>query len=175
MYRKLRRATTLRDPTFARLYQVYVRPLLEAAAPAWNPSKKEDINTLEKVQKRALRMVTSLGKVSYEQKLNMLGMQSLEDRRRRGDQIQCHKIIGGFGGINPSKFFSFVQDRHDANTRQHEANHLVMEKCNRNVRKHFFTNRVVNEWNELPLHVKEAKTTNSFKNLYDENLENCIN
>jgi len=75
---QLRRATTLRDSTFAKLYQVYVRPLMEASAPAWNPTKREDVNTLEKVQRRALRMVTSLGAATYEEKLSILGMQSLD-------------------------------------------------------------------------------------------------
>ena len=113
-------------------------------------------------------MVTHLGKKSYEEKLVLLGIQSLEDRRRRGDQIQCHKIINEVGNMNPAKYFTFVQDRHDANTRQHEENHIVLEKCTRNVRKNFFVNRVVHEWNELPSDVKEAPSTNAFKNRYDE-------
>jgi len=168
---QLRRATTLRDSTFAKLYQVYVRPLMEASAPAWNPTKREDVNTLEKVQRRALRMVTSLGAATYEEKLSILGMQSLEDRRRRGDQIQCHKIVSGSGEVKPENYFSFVQDRHSANTRQHEENHIVIEKCHKNVRKNFFSNRVVKEWNELPQEVKNAQTTNMFKNRYDEHLK----
>ena len=116
-------------------------------------------------------MVTNLGGVSYEEKLSILGMQSLEDRRSRGDLIQCHKIMNGFGGLDPSKYFTFVKDRHDANTRQSEANHIVPEKCNRNLRKNFFANRVVKDWNKLPTEVKEAPTTNSFKNHYDEFLK----
>jgi len=55
-------ATTLRDSdTFTKLYTTYCRPLLESAAPAWNPSKREDVETLEKVQHRALRMISDLG------------------------------------------------------------------------------------------------------------------
>ena len=51
---QLRRATTLRDSeTFTTLYRVYVRPLLEAAAPVWNPMKRESLNTRKKVQRCA--------------------------------------------------------------------------------------------------------------------------
>ena len=95
---QLRRATTLRDSrTFTKLYKVYVRPQLEAAAPVWNPSKRESVLKLEKVQKRALRMITDLGSLSYDERLDALGLQSLEDRRRRGDMIQCYKMMNMYG------------------------------------------------------------------------------
>ena len=115
---QLRRATTLRDSrTFPKLYQAYVRPLLETAAPVWNPTKKESIYTLEKVQKRALRMISDLGSLHYDERLEKLGMQSLEDRRRRGDLIQCFKTMNEHGDIDPNNWFEFVQDRHDVTTR----------------------------------------------------------
>jgi len=166
---QLRRSTCLRDSkTFAKLYLVYVRPLLESAAPVWNPSKKESIHELEKVQRRALRMISDIGSLPYEEHLKALGIQSLEDRRRRGDLIQCFKTMNGHGDIDPNSWFKFVQDRHDVNTRIHEANHIVPDKCKLNVRKNFFVNRVAKNWNDLPIEVKSATSTNSFKNLYDE-------
>ena len=165
---QLRRATTLRDShTFAQLYKVYVRPLLEAAAPVWNPSKRESVHSLEKVQRRALRMISDLGSLSYEERLDALGLESLEDRRERGDLIQCYKTMHEHGGIKPDDWFSFVRDRHDVNTRSSAANYIVPEKCNRNVRKNFYLNRVTHIWNKLPEEVKVASSTNSFKNLYD--------
>ena len=165
---QLKRATSLRDAqTFGRLYQVYIRPLLETAAPAWNPTKRESVNLLEKVQRRATRMITEIGSLSYEDRLNALGLCSLEERRRRGDQIQVYKIMNGYGDIEPDSWFSFVRARHDVNTRTHSDDHILQEKCQRNVRKNFFTNRVVKDWNELPFEVKNASSTNTFKNLYD--------
>ena len=101
-------------------------------------------------------------------------MQTLEARRGRGDQIQCHKIISGHGDMKSEKYFTFVQDRHDANTRQHEENHIVMEKCKKNVRKNFFTNRIIKEWNALPQEVKSAPSTNAFKNRYDEHVKSNL-
>ena len=47
---------------------------------AWNPAKVADINTLEKVQRRAFRLVTDKGKVDYETKLKFAGMTTLENR-----------------------------------------------------------------------------------------------
>jgi hypothetical protein len=34
------------------------------------------------------------------------------------------------------------------------------------VRRNFFSNRVIDSWNQLPTHVKNVKTVNSFKNGY---------
>jgi len=165
---QLKRATSLHDSqTFGRLYQVYVRPLLEAAAPAWNPMKKESVNLLEKVQRRATRIITDISTLSYDERLDALDMDSLEERRRRGDLIQCYKVMNGHGDIDPDTWFSFVRARHDMNTRTHAADHILLEKCQRNVRKNFYTNRVAKDWNELPFEVKNACSTNAFKNLYD--------
>jgi len=36
------------------------------------------------------------------------------------------------------------------------------------IRKFFFSQRVVNKWNSLPVDVVEAVSVNSFKNRYDK-------
>ena len=112
-------------------------------------------------------MISDLGDLHYEERLEKLGIQSLEERRRRGDLIQCFKTVNGHGDIDPNAWFKFVRDRHDVETRSHEANNIVVEKCRLNVRKNFFVNRVVNDWNDLPIEVKYATSTNAFKNQYD--------
>ncbi len=43
--------------TFISLYKQYVRPHLEFAVQAWNPWKHQDKETLEKIRRRAVRMV----------------------------------------------------------------------------------------------------------------------
>ena len=173
---QIRRATTLRDSkTFIGLYKSFVRPHLETAASVWNPSKREDVQTLEKVQRRAFRMVTDLGKISYEEKLEKMGMQSLEDRRKRGDLVDTFKYMNGIYDADPSGLFTFVQTRHERNTRSFLENNLVPEKTNLNLRKTFFTNRIVNDWNNLPSEIRYATSLNSFKNYYDTMLEMNMN
>ena len=46
--------------TFIQLYKQYVRPHLEFAITAWSPWTQADIQTLEKVQQRAIKMVSGL-------------------------------------------------------------------------------------------------------------------
>ena len=44
---------------------------------------------------------------------------------------------------------------------------LQQERARLDVRKHFFTVRVVKKWNELPEEVKNQTSINGFKNSYD--------
>ena len=78
------------------LYTVYVRPLIEFAVPVWNLSLKGDIESLEKIQRRVTKMVYELKDLSYEDRLEYLGLTTLEKRRIRGDLIQVFKIFNGF-------------------------------------------------------------------------------
>ena len=113
-------------------------------------------------------MISDLGNMSYEEKLQKLGLQTLEDRRLRGDCIETFKYLNGYNDVDLYGLFSFVRDRHDKCTRSHENNNLVAEKTHLNVRKYFFTNRVTSAWNDLPIEVKQAQSVNSFKNEYDK-------
>ena len=61
----------------------------------WHPRFKEDVEQLEKVQRRATKLVTSLRDMSYQQRLQALGFPSLVHRRYRGDMIEVYKFIHG--------------------------------------------------------------------------------
>ena len=88
-------------------------------------------------------------------------MLSLEDRRKRGDLIDTYKYMNGIYDAKPSDLFNFVQSRHERHTRN-----LVPEKMNLNLRKTFFSNRIVNDWNGVPSEIRFATSLNSFKNYY---------
>jgi len=166
---QMKRTIMYRDTVvFAGIYRQYVRPILEYAVQTWNPAKVADVNTLERVQRRAFRLMTDEGVSDYATKLNMTNMTTLEKRRERGDLLETYKIINEMSILDRKDFFSFVQERHDIETRSYSENLLVPEKCRINVRKNFFSCRVVNSWNELPDWVRGAVSVNDFKNKYDE-------
>ena len=75
------------------LYVAFVRPLIEFAAPVWSPSLKGDKDTIEKIQRRATRTVKKLRKFPYDERLRKLGIETLEQRRKRGDLIQVFKMF----------------------------------------------------------------------------------
>ncbi len=58
--------------TFVKLYKLYVQPHLEFAVPAWSPWTKADSDVLEKVQKRAVSMVSGLKSTEYLERLDEL-------------------------------------------------------------------------------------------------------
>ena len=78
--------------TFKILYTAYVRPHLEYATSAWCPYRKKDIKTLEKVQRRATKLVPAVRHLKYPERLRLLDITTLADRRIRGDAIQYFKI-----------------------------------------------------------------------------------
>ena len=78
--------------TWIRLYKVDVRPHLEYAVQAWSPWRRENIDKIENVQRKALKMTSGLKGQTYEQRLLVVNLTPLEDRRLRGDLIQTWKI-----------------------------------------------------------------------------------
>ncbi len=64
--------------TFVKLYKQYVTPHLEYAGPAWAPWLKGDIEVLEKVQEKAVKMVSGLRSKEYADRCAELGLETLE-------------------------------------------------------------------------------------------------
>ena len=156
-----------------KLYMTYVRPYLEYAVPAWSPWLEKDIAIIEKVQERALKQIPSLNHLNYSDKLKALGMTSLRARRIKSDLCQVWKILHNHDDVEETTWFTRAQEASQRQTRQNSSVHnLVEPKAIRDVRRNFFSNRVVKPWNNLPEHIKSAKTITAFKRLYDKHVSN---
>ena len=122
------------------LYKAIVRPHLEYCIQAWRPYRKKDIYTLERIQRRATKMIPELRDLSYEERLKECSLTTLETRRLRGDQIEVFKILIGYENIDRNMFFSLKKD---SITRGHEVK-LVKDQCRLDIRKHSFSQRTIN-------------------------------
>ncbi len=63
--------------------------------PAWSPWQEGCKEVLEKVQKRAVKMISGLEGKTYEERLKEVGLLTLEERRHQADMVQAYKIVTG--------------------------------------------------------------------------------
>jgi len=146
------------------LYTALVRSHLEYSVQFWAPQFKKDEELLERVQRRATRMVRGLEHLSYEGMLRELGLFSLEEENAaRGPNIYL-QISEGWVSGDGAKIFSVVpSDR--TRGHGHKLNH---RKFRLNMRKNFFPLRVTENWNRLPREVVESPSLEIFKTRLDK-------
>ena len=156
--------TYLDKEMFLNLYKALVRPLVEYGNTIWFPTLKRQSSALEKVQRRATKLVKEVNHLPYAARLSALDLPSLKSRRTRGDLIQTFKIINHFDDLDYTNFFtlSSVDKTRNANTK------IFIEYCRTHKRKFCFSKRVPSLWNRLPNHIKMAQNVNIFKNLIDK-------
>ena len=151
---------------FTGLFSTYVRPHLDYCAQAVGPQAAKDIDLLEKVQQRATKLVREVRHLPYPERLSRLRVPSMKKRLQRGDMIETYKILTGKLNVKREKFFSLRRTF----TRGH---HLKIDKkrVTHQARLRFFSQRVVNSWNNLPSEVVSASTTQTFKAKLDKHLQ----
>ncbi|XP_063615393.1 uncharacterized protein LOC134788435 [Penaeus indicus] len=161
---RLHSTMSCKEPeVFLPLYKAIVRPHLEYCIQAWSPYLKKDIILLEKVQRLATRMITGYKHLAYEDRLKKLNLFSLARRRCRGDLIEVFKMAKGISGL---KFEDFFEPLTGLSTRGHCLK-LRRQFSRLNIRKEFFSNRVVPLWNKLPEELVTCGTVESFKRSLD--------
>ena len=144
--------------TVVPLYKALVRPHLTYCSLVWSPYLKKDILNIETVQRRVTKTIPSIYVLTHEERLKRTGMISLDNRRLRADLLEVFKILKGFVKVNPATHFSMSDRRSRGHTLK-----LEKPRARLDLRKHFFSNRVIDAWNALPGHMVEATTTNIFK------------
>ena len=151
--------------TFQRLFVQFVQCHLELAVPAWSPWSVADIDLLERVQQRAVNLFSGLQGLTYEEKVMALDMQTLQARRLEADLILVFKIIKGLVDVEAKTWFNLVGPNIMRRTRHSSEFNIIPKRVKGDVTQHFFANRVVSHWNELPSDIKEARSLSKFKSL----------
>ena len=154
----------LNKEIFLKLYKAMVRPHLEYGNIIWYPHFKRQSVSIERVQRRATKLLQECYNMSYEDRLGYLNLHSLKGRRTRGDLIEAFKI---FHQLTDLQWDYFFEDAKSDKTRNPEGK-VFINQFHTNMGKSMFSNRVATNWNNLSYALKFANSTNAFKNLLDQ-------
>lgn len=160
----IRRSFTLiNEDTLPLLFKSLVRPHLEYGNLLWGPFNRADQRAVERVQRRATRLVASIRHNDYQSRLRVLKLPSLYYRRRRGDMIHVYQLLHGGVDVEAAGILTLHTDR---STRGHSLK-LCKPHAACRVRRNAFPVRVVNDWNGLPETVVQSPSVNAFKKRLD--------
>ena len=147
---------------FSKLYKTFVRPILEFGNSIWTPVLQRDIHLLESVQRKATRRPFGRVRPQYHERLSLMQLTTLSDRRIRGDLITTFQAL-----TNPiSPIRQLYMMNLDPRLRGHKFK-LQKQKFYTTPRQVFLTNRVFNSWNMLPIEVIQSQSLQVFKKRYD--------
>jgi hypothetical protein len=157
----LLKAVRSRDPELlALLFNVYVRPVLEYASPVFNPPSKVLTLELEKVQRRASKLI--LGRTSqalrdlpFLERYRLLHMETLERRRLIADLILYHKHLLGKAKITTNSVEYYISVKGNVELRCPRARLQAREAS-------FFV-RVVRVYSKLPTELVTINSVSGFQ------------
>ena len=128
-------ASRVRELIFP-LCSALLRPHLEYCVLVWCPQYK-DRDLLERVQRRATKMLRGLQHLPYKDRLRELGFFSLEKRRLWGDLIAAFQDLKGAYKQERSLLFGRVDNS------RIRGNGLEEGRFRLDIRGNFFTMRVL--------------------------------
>ena len=85
--------TKLNKDSFKILYKSLVRPILEYCSVIWFPLFKSEAVEIEKVQRRATKLIPGFKDLPYSDRLKALNITTLAYRRKRADILQIYPSL----------------------------------------------------------------------------------
>lgn len=81
------------DKNTVKIITAIIRSSLDYGAVVWSTHLKKDIDKSERVQQAATRWTPTLRDMSCEDKLQKIGLTTLNERRKRGDMIMLFNNV----------------------------------------------------------------------------------
>jgi hypothetical protein len=137
-----------------------IRPVVEYATPVWNPCLQKDIAELESIQRKVTKCIAGLHGLSYTERIQRLNLPTLATRRLYYDMLECYKIVHKLVRSECAGVLALS----DRCTRGfHCQITSTSPVAHSNIRKHFFVERALSQWNALPIEVVQQGSYRNFK------------
>ena len=111
------------------------------------------------VHKRAIKLIISFKNMSYIDRLSRLKLPTLKYRRLREDMIEVFKITHDLHDPDVSLNLAY----HFGTITRGNKYKLINHRFHYDLRKYYFSARIVNIWNSLPNYVVDVNYVNVFK------------
>ena len=152
------------------IYKSYIRPILEYGSIVWNMGYIGDLCLLERVQRRLTRAIAGLETLPYSRRLKILNLFSLKGRLLRNDLIYVWKIFQGLTPISPESLFIL----NDSGATRGHSYKIFTPRCNLDIRKRFFSVRIIAHWNALSNGTVNSDNLHTFKRLLQDDLGDIL-
>jgi len=138
-----------------RAFIAYVRPILQYYSTVWSPTISLRSQHLSEYNEGSL----NVSQACASQRLQNVGLCTLESRRLIIDLVTCYKIVFGLTCLRCEEFFS----PSSVNTTRGHPYKLYVPFSSINARKYFFSNRVIEPWNNLNPRLVDFSSLKRFK------------
>ena len=149
--------------TLRQLYLSYIRPTLEYGSQVWTYLTLNESESIEEVQRAAMRIITGLKSgTSHEALNNEMDLPSMSYRRYVTRMVNFFDILHS---ENPERLgrhsVNTVSERNPYNTRRSLDVSLPLPRSEHRRRSYLFT--AIKEWNSLPVSIRSITTRNGLR------------
>ena len=145
------------------LYKSLTKNITEHSTPVWSSQHSNELTQLESIQRDMTRCVTKFDGRSYQNRCIDLNLLPLCFRREIIDLVLFFKCLNKDTKIHIENFIQTFDV--NSSRRSGDCGILLKPLLSRTetFKKSYF-NRIVSEWNSLPLLIRESSSLFSFKN-----------
>ncbi|KAF2344525.1 hypothetical protein FHG87_024719 [Trinorchestia longiramus] len=119
---------------------------------------------MEKIQRKATKMIPELRNLSYERRFQRRELVPLEQRTLRGQLIETFKYLIGLNNVTLEGLFE-----RDSNVRtRNNSEKLLLRNFKTSETMNFFPVKIAATWNQLPENIVSAGSVNTLKNRLDK-------
>ena len=102
----------------------------------------------------------------YEYRLAELGLTTLEERRHHSDMAMTYRIVTHKDDVDTAAWFTMAAQAARVTRTTADPLNVIVRHELLDIRRKFFSVRVTEDWNKVPIAIKKMKTVGGFKNAY---------